>query len=150
MISKQCSGCVRMKRNCTSSLNGLATFPDTLLAMRANYVRYLSTAKEMHSSSPRRAASPFGHEFLSRMVLSLEAEIEDTGVGISDDEIGGMFQYFEQTQSGRKSGTGTGLGLAISRAFVRLMVGDVTVRSRIGHGKCVWLRRIARSPAEPP
>ena len=64
----------------------------------------------------------------------LEAEVEDTGVGVSEDEIGQMFQYFEQTQSGRLSGSGTGLGLAISRGFVRLMGGDITVRSQAGHG----------------
>jgi PAS domain S-box-containing protein len=80
--------------------------------------------------------------------FSLEAEIEDTGVGISDDEIGGMFQYFEQTQSGRMSGTGTGLGLAISRAFVRLMGGDVTVRSRVGHGSVFGFGVLLQS-AEP-
>ncbi len=66
--------------------------------------------------------------------LQLEAEIEDTGTGISEDDLGRMFQYFEQTQSGRMSGTGTGLGLAISREFVRLMGGDVTVRSQFGQG----------------
>ena len=66
--------------------------------------------------------------------LRLEAEVEDTGTGISEDDLGRMFQYFEQTQSGRMSGTGTGLGLAISREFVRLMGGDVTVRSQFGRG----------------
>ena len=66
--------------------------------------------------------------------LQLEAEIKDTGVGISEGEIGRMFHHFEQTESGRMSGSGTGLGLAISRAFVGLMGGDVTVRSKEGHG----------------
>jgi two-component system sensor histidine kinase/response regulator len=66
--------------------------------------------------------------------LRLEAEVQDTGVGISEDEIGSVFEYFEQTQSGRKSGTGTGLGLAISRAFARLMSGDITVQSHPGQG----------------
>jgi PAS domain S-box-containing protein len=66
--------------------------------------------------------------------LRLEAEIEDTGIGISEEEVGHMFQYFEQTRSGRMSGAGTGLGLAISRAFVRLMGGDVSVQSQSGQG----------------
>jgi PAS domain S-box-containing protein len=79
--------------------------------------------------------------------LRLEAEIEDTGVGISEDEIGGMFQYFEQTQSGRQNGTGTGLGLAISRAFVKLMGGDITVRSRAGFGS-VFGFSVLLQPAE--
>ena len=64
----------------------------------------------------------------------LLVEIEDMGVGISAEEIGRLFEQFEQTQSGRDAGTGTGLGLAISRKFVRLMGGDLTVRSQVGKG----------------
>ena len=64
----------------------------------------------------------------------LWVEIEDTGPGISADEQDKLFQYFEQTKTGRKTGTGTGLGLAISREFVRLMGGDITVRSQVGKG----------------
>jgi CheY-like chemotaxis protein len=58
-----------------------------------------------------------------------------------------MFQYFEQTQSGRQNGTGTGLGLAISRAFVKLMGGDITVRSRAGFGS-VFGFSVLLQPAE--
>jgi CheY-like chemotaxis protein len=64
----------------------------------------------------------------------LRVEIEDTGPGISADEQGKLFQYFEQTKTGQKKGTGTGLGLAISREFVRLMGGDITVSSQVGRG----------------
>jgi CheY-like chemotaxis protein/anti-sigma regulatory factor (Ser/Thr protein kinase) len=79
--------------------------------------------------------------------LRMEAEIEDTGMGIADDDLGRMFQYFEQTQSGRRSGTGTGLGLAISREFARLMGGDVTVRSQVGVGS-VFGFSVLLQPAE--
>jgi signal transduction histidine kinase/DNA-binding NarL/FixJ family response regulator len=64
----------------------------------------------------------------------LRVDIEDTGSGISPDEQGKLFQYFEQTKTGQKKGTGTGLGLAISREFVRLMGGDITVSSHVGKG----------------
>jgi PAS domain S-box-containing protein len=66
--------------------------------------------------------------------FKLKAEVEDTGIGIAEDELGGVFQYFEQTRSGRMSGTGTGLGLAISREFVRLMGGDISAHSQSGIG----------------
>jgi len=64
----------------------------------------------------------------------LRVEIEDTGPGISADEQGKLFHYFEQTKTGQKKGTGTGLGLAISREFVRLMGGEITVSSQVGEG----------------
>jgi PAS domain S-box-containing protein len=65
---------------------------------------------------------------------SLRVEVEDTGPGISADELGKLFRHFEQTKTGQQTGTGTGLGLAISREFVRLMGGDITVSSQVGRG----------------
>jgi len=66
--------------------------------------------------------------------LKLCLEIEDTGVGIAADELDKMFQYFEQTESGRKRKNGTGLGLAISWNYVRLLGGDIMVSSAVGKG----------------
>jgi PAS domain S-box-containing protein len=66
--------------------------------------------------------------------LRLVAEVEDTGQGISEEGIAGLFQRFEQTESGQNTRTGTGLGLAISRGFARLMGGDITVSSQEGKG----------------
>jgi len=56
-------------------------------------------------------------------------DVEDTGVGIAQDEMADLFAQFEQTSSGRSSGMGTGLGLSISREYARLMGGDLVVRS---------------------
>jgi CheY-like chemotaxis protein/anti-sigma regulatory factor (Ser/Thr protein kinase) len=64
----------------------------------------------------------------------LRVEVEDTGPGISSDEQAKLFRQFEQTKTGQQAGTGTGLGLAISREFVRLMGGDISVRSQVGTG----------------
>lgn len=66
--------------------------------------------------------------------VGLTFEIEDTGPGIAPDDLGKLFQAFAQTSTGIKSGEGTGLGLSISQKFVRLMGGDITVRSIPGYG----------------
>jgi len=61
-------------------------------------------------------------------------EVSDTGQGISDEEIATLFQPFVQTATGRRAKEGTGLGLVITQQLVRLMGGDIAVRSRRGEG----------------
>ncbi len=61
-------------------------------------------------------------------------EVEDTGFGISPEEINGVFEPFMQTDTGRKSQQGTGLGLSISRQFIQLMGGEISVTSQLGMG----------------
>jgi light-regulated signal transduction histidine kinase (bacteriophytochrome)/DNA-binding NarL/FixJ family response regulator len=64
----------------------------------------------------------------------LQFEVEDTGVGIAAHEVSTLFETFTQTSSGQEAREGTGLGLALSRQFVRLMQGDITVKSAPGYG----------------
>ncbi len=65
---------------------------------------------------------------------SLLVEVQDSGLGISEDELVKLFKNFEQTSTGIKKGSGTGLGLALSRELARLMGGDITVSSQVGKG----------------
>ncbi len=67
---------------------------------------------------------------------TLQFEVEDTGPGISSEEIQELFQPFQQTRVGRQSQEGTGLGLRISQKFVQLMGGKITVTSTVGKGSC--------------
>ncbi len=61
-------------------------------------------------------------------------EVEDTGVGIPQEELDSLFDPFVQTASGKQSEEGTGLGLAISQQFIHLMDGKINVASEPGHG----------------
>ncbi|CAK0781041.1 Histidine kinase [Gammaproteobacteria bacterium] len=61
-------------------------------------------------------------------------DISDTGPGITPEDQERIFQAFYQTEVGIAKGEGTGLGLTISREFVRLMGGELTVRSELGKG----------------
>lgn len=65
---------------------------------------------------------------------SLEFSIADTGIGIAGGELDQIFQAFVQTSTGRKVQGGTGLGLAISQEFVRLLGGEIRVKSELGQG----------------
>jgi signal transduction histidine kinase len=61
-------------------------------------------------------------------------QVEDTGVGMGEEELARIFQPFEQVGGVQRRGAGTGLGLVISRKFVQLMGGDLQVSSRPGAG----------------
>lgn len=73
--------------------------------------------------------------------------VEDTGIGMSEDELARVFDPFVQASSGltRERG-GTGLGLTISRQLARLMDGDLTAVSTPGAGSRFTLR-LPRSPS---
>ncbi|MCT7984892.1 AAA family ATPase [Laspinema sp. A4] len=77
----------------------------------------------------------------------LVCEIEDTGPGISAEELDSLFEPFMQTATGIKSQSGTGLGLPISRQFVQLMGGEITVSSTLEKGT-IFKFNLKISPAE--
>lgn len=65
----------------------------------------------------------------------VEFEVEDTGVGMTPEQMAKLFQPFTQADaSTSKNFGGTGLGLVISRRFSQMMGGDISVRSEYGKG----------------
>ncbi len=66
--------------------------------------------------------------------VRLRFEVQDTGVGMSESQLGHIFQPFEQVGDMQRKFGGTGLGLSISRQLVRLMESDIAVRSEPGAG----------------
>ena len=66
--------------------------------------------------------------------LQVVLKVEDTGVGISAEDLQGLFQPFSQADHGSSSRGGTGLGLAISRSLCELMGGSLQITSSPGKG----------------
>ncbi|VXD21792.1 PAS domain S-box protein [Planktothrix paucivesiculata] len=92
-----------------------------------------NSIKFTNKGSINLKVKPLNNRISSNQVL-LSFEIEDTGSGISAEELELLFQPFIQTETGRKSQQGTGLGLSISKQFVELMGGEITVSSQVGKG----------------
>ena len=68
----------------------------------------------------------------------MRVEVEDTGCGMTVEQVSRIFQPFEQVGDMRQRAQGTGLGLVISRQLVRQMGGDINVRSQPGEGNLFW------------
>jgi GAF domain-containing protein len=71
----------------------------------------------------------------------LNFAVLDTGIGMTEEQLGRLFEAFSQAEASTRSKYGgTGLGLAISRHFARLMGGDLTVESVYGEGSTCTVR----------
>ena len=67
-------------------------------------------------------------------------DIVDTGIGMSEEQLGKLFNPFVQADESttRKYG-GTGLGLYVSRQFANCIEGDISVNSKLNEGSCFTL-----------
>ena len=81
-------------------------------------VRLVARVLEVQSDSPK-----------------LQVDVIDTGVGMTEEQVGRLFVPFQQadTSTTRKFG-GTGLGLAISKRLAQSLGGDIVVESEFGRG----------------
>jgi CheY-like chemotaxis protein len=115
-----------------------------LTNLLSNAVKYTEAGRvdlRVHARAPVEAEQP--------NVLALHFEVEDTGVGMAPEELETLFAAFVQTASGRQVREGTGLGVPLSHAFVRMMGGELTVRSQPGLGTLFCFHILARNVGEP-
>lgn len=80
----------------------------------------------------------------------VEVSVTDTGVGISPEDIGALFQIEEQTSmAGTEGEAGTGLGLHICRELVEAQGGTIWIDSTEGSGTTVYFTLPSPDPSTP-
>ncbi len=79
--------------------------------------------------------------------VDVEIIVEDSGIGISEEDQRNLFQAFSQVESSdSRRFAGTGLGLVISKNLATLMGGDITMHSELGQGSKFVLRLPFKMP----
>ncbi len=78
------------------------------------------------------------HDGVGEARAVLRFVVEDTGIGMADDQLVNIFRPFEQGVDVQRRYGGTGLGLAISQQLLGLMGSEIHVESRRGQGSRFW------------
>jgi signal transduction histidine kinase len=120
----------------------LVTCPHDIGVMRADLTKVRQTLFNLLSN-----AAEFTDHGTIRLTAQREPDdwltfaVADTGIGMTEEQLGRLFEAFSQAEASTRSRYGgTGLGLAISRHFSRLMGGVLTVESTYGEGSTLTVR----------
>jgi signal transduction histidine kinase/DNA-binding response OmpR family regulator len=142
--------------DCGNMLADLTKIRQTLFNLLSNATKF--TGKGSITLAVRRIhGEPSGSQRTKTNADStgdrLNFSVTDTGIGMTEEQLGKLFQAFSQADPSttRKYG-GTGLGLVISRKFCQMMGGDITVRSEFGKGTTFTVdlpAQVAESASEP-
>ncbi|MEA5571088.1 ATP-binding protein [Calothrix sp. UHCC 0171] len=74
----------------------------------------------------------------SERMRRIRFQVKDSGIGIAQEKLAGIFLPFEQAGKRERNMEGTGLGLAISQQIIEKMGGSIQVDSVFGQGSCFW------------
>jgi len=75
---------------------------------------------------------------IAENTATIRFKVQDTGVGMTLEQLAKIFLPFEQVGSRSKQAEGTGLGLTICRQIVTMMGGEIQVESHVGAGSSFW------------
>jgi signal transduction histidine kinase len=118
--------------------NDLGSIHADQTRLRQSLLNLVSNANKFTEKGTVTIAAHEGKENCHEWVT---LAVADTGIGMTTEQIGKLFQEFSQASSATASKYGgTGLGLAISKRFCQMMGGDITVTSEVGRGSTFTIR----------
>jgi signal transduction histidine kinase len=87
-------------------------------------------------SSARRHNRPEGQALVCFSADDLRASltVRDTGIGMGEEQLAGLFQPFSRVGAESTAIEGSGMGLFLSKPLVELMGGSIAVASQLDHG----------------
>src|SRR5439155_15043388 len=123
---------------CTSLCGDPGRLRQVLTNLLNNAVKFTEQGEVVLRVLPQEE-TPSAVSLIDGSQVTLRFEIKDTGIGLSEDARGRIFEAFNQAdQSTTRRYGGTGLGLTISRQLVKMMHGKIGVESEAGKGALFW------------
>jgi signal transduction histidine kinase/DNA-binding NarL/FixJ family response regulator len=120
-----------------------------LLNLLSNAVKFTDRGRVIFRVKPASESNFQAQDSKEGLLQTLRFEVEDTGVGIGMDKLEEIFEPFKQVGNQSRYIEGTGLGLAISNKLVRLMGGEIDVRSEENKGSLFSFELTLPSTAGP-
>jgi signal transduction histidine kinase/DNA-binding NarL/FixJ family response regulator len=114
--------------------------------LRQILLNLLSNAVKFTEEGSVTLSAGIGSEMTNSMI-SVYFKVEDTGIGISSDNLDIIFKPFIQVELQQEQTEGTGLGLAIAKNLVEIMGGQLHVQSTVGSGSQFWFELTLPVPA---
>ena len=105
-----------------------------LINLLSNAIKFTDNGRVTFSVKNQAQSLNLQEQKLHRILF----QVEDSGIGISEEDIAKIFLPFEQVGDIKKQAEGTGLGLAITQKIISLMGGELRVSSQLGAGSNFW------------
>ncbi|RKZ84675.1 MAG: hypothetical protein DRR16_14055 [Candidatus Parabeggiatoa sp. nov. 3] len=138
------SGIIRMRaeqKNVYFSYEAVGELPTGIKAdekrLRQVLINLLGNAIKFTDKGQVTLRVSIANEMTDNQAL-IRFEVEDSGVGMTEEQLDKIFLPFEQVGDTKRRAAGTGLGLAISRQLVELMGSEILVSSEFGKGSHFW------------
>jgi protein-histidine pros-kinase len=124
--------------------------PGSTMAVRADHTRLKQIILNLLSNAIKYNRK--GGAVVLNVVISvpnrIRISIQDTGGGLSQDQIEALFQPFNRLGQEAGAEEGTGIGLVVSKRLVELMNGTMGVTSTVGVGSVFWIEFEKENPEQ--